>query len=1113
MALQIAITVPAQADPGEIVDILSTISNPNNNTLTIAWQTTAGDIDDDSAEDTSITVPETPTVIAVTCTITSDANETATATAYLTVGDPKANIYTPAVRIEIEGVDVTDRRIPRDGLVVGKSLDYPELLTFRSSGISFNLDNEDGDFDYNNPSNFFITQGLPAHGRGAKVLVRIGLSQSELIPVFAGEISEVITRLGDTKARIKARDLSVRSRQKVIENFGIEITRRITDFEGAALDYDALNAVFYFPIWGLPISRNSVSLTVHQGGSDISINVVEAIKTEGVLSNRNAEIDYARGLIRFEAPPDNAEATQITATWKRDYRYKRPDFLVRQLLKQTGVQSTLGITDDTDARFAIEQALVRHPTDRIFSSHGRPFFEKAGIVRWMMREADNAKRYMAQDNRLVEYDELQDKYTELAEAPTGGQSISNNFGDRLASETVNLPAGFTTSGQALAITDTRFYITTSLGTDDLYWFDRSGSQLGSFQVLRSGYQVQGLDIYNGFAYIAQNRSSGTKRIDVYNLATETIDTNKSFTVLTGSLLKGISVTAEYIYVLCSTSTADGQIKVYNHSGVEQTSLSFVFTRTQVGSTFGTSHGITTSSTHIIIVEQVTNQVMVRSFFYNGTEDTNRSFSILANVDDPKGLDSVNSRLYVLDADSRQINVYFIGGGEDRPFIPVRFDTHDFEDIYCLCTQSLAGDASQDIVVNPVAVYKYDKSADTWTVVLDADDGEPQLAHPYQGVYEDPFSSDFTPLADNRKNFQVVRRSNKTLIFYRRVESSQSSIAVYNETDDMITNIHTTAHSVGDGLPYSMDFALDIRNGGIYVYSFVVYYSATNSTLRLYRERFSVESQRYTETITRVDDSDGNAQYAVSVSDVILNDADGKWYFVLTWAAEGTGTGKAELCTIAKDGGGSRTVLKTYDDPTLSARSPAEMDGRFFYVEGGWVRREKTSTDDDVPAEEHYYPNEGGTLIEIESNNDITDHGVIWRSAKKADSPETESDVYDGWGLHNAVVSNMIVDDRDNLHVVAGYGLPYDIENNSPLSRTADSIPDETNFNWIQFGQDLATKIASCPTNGTTRLGVDSAARAVDELGNRIQSRDEESRCRSSGGCVDFGLERKRQLLL
>ena len=152
-----------------------------------------------------------------------------------------------------------------------------------------------------------------------------------------------------------------------------------------------------------------------------------------MLSNQNAEIDYTRGLIRFEASPDDAEATQITATWKRDYRYKRPDFLVRQLLKHTGVQDTVGITNDMDARFAIEQALLRHPTDPVFSSHGRPFFEKPGIVRWMMQDADNQKRYFTHDGKLLEYDEYQDEYTELAEFPAGIRGVTPpNYGTYLA---------------------------------------------------------------------------------------------------------------------------------------------------------------------------------------------------------------------------------------------------------------------------------------------------------------------------------------------------------------------------------------------------------------------------------------------------------------------------------------------------------------------------------------------------------------------------------------------------------------------------------------------------------------------------------------------------------
>ena len=232
------------------------------------------------------------------------------------------------------------------------------------------------------------------------------------MPAFAGEISEVVTSLGSTKARIKTRDLSVRSRQKVIENFGTALTRPITDYEGAAIDYTPENPAFYFPIWGLPISPNSVSLVVHRSdGTDIDTTIVEAIKTEGVLSNRNAEIDYARGLIRFEAPPDDGAETRITATWKRDFRYKRPDYLIRELLKNTGIQDTIGITDDRQARFAIEGALVRHPTDSIFSSHGRPHFEREGIVRWMKHNPDTDKWLMAIDTRLVEYDEYQDEYT------------------------------------------------------------------------------------------------------------------------------------------------------------------------------------------------------------------------------------------------------------------------------------------------------------------------------------------------------------------------------------------------------------------------------------------------------------------------------------------------------------------------------------------------------------------------------------------------------------------------------------------------------------------------------------------------------------------------------
>ena len=148
--------------------------------------------------------------------------------------------------------------------------------------------------------------------------------------------------------------------------------------------------------------------------------MVDVVGSTGVLSNRNAEVDYSRGLIRFEAAPDDGGETIIDATWKQGYIYKRPDFLIRSLLDNAGLNTLIGITDDTDARFAIEGALVRHDTDRLFSTHGRPFFEREGVVRWMQiddSDTDAIKRYFAHENRLIEYDEKLDEYTEIGSVP------------------------------------------------------------------------------------------------------------------------------------------------------------------------------------------------------------------------------------------------------------------------------------------------------------------------------------------------------------------------------------------------------------------------------------------------------------------------------------------------------------------------------------------------------------------------------------------------------------------------------------------------------------------------------------------------------------------------
>ena len=192
-------------------------------------------------------------------------------------------------------------------------------------------------------------------------------------------------------------------------------------------------------------------------------------------------------------------------------------------------------------------------------------------------------------------------------------------------------------------------------------------------------------------------------------------------------------------------------------------------------------------------------------------------------------------------------------------------------------------------------------------ILDSTKGQPQLAHAYD------FVSYIENYADNRKGFRVLERSNETLIFYRRldVDDLEASITYFNETDDTLTNIRTesyTSNADHAGVPYSMDFALDERSDGIsclFVCGQIHIFGS--DTLKIFRERVEpsgTETEIYSETFSR----SGTVEYPISVSDIILADDRSKFYFVLDYVSEDDDeAGKSELCTVAKDGTGSRTV--------------------------------------------------------------------------------------------------------------------------------------------------------------------------------------------------------------
>ena len=81
------------------------------------------------------------------------------------------------------------------------------------------------------------------------------------------------------------------------------------------------------------------------------------------------------------------------------------------------------------------------------------------------------------------------------------------------------------------------------------------------------------------------------------------------------------------------------------------------------------------------------------------------------------------------------------------FVGYQLDTHDFDTIYVLTTNTVHGDLVTDRTFNEVRVFEYVISTDTWTNILNPTTGQPQLAMPYD------LDGTNRIIADNRKNFR------------------------------------------------------------------------------------------------------------------------------------------------------------------------------------------------------------------------------------------------------------------------------------------------------------------------------------------------------------------------
>jgi len=994
--------------------------------------------------------------------------------------------------LEIEGQDITQYLVPGQPLQVKKSTDFPQFGVYRSAGLEIQLDNNRGRFDIS--GSFWSDNSLPPSGSGAKALLTVTRDGDTW--QFAGRIVSISQTLKTKITTCVIRDLSLLMRFGVNPSLGQELTRRITDYAGAAADYAEGQYWFRLPLGLYPVKAGTLSAKIIDGDTETEVTIVDEIKNSGTLSGTTAAVDTENGILKFEAAPAAAEATVIDATWKINFRYNRADRLLFELLKGSGVVGVQGLTD-AQARFGIEPAIIENDTP-VFSSHGRPYFQEEGIARWLKYNPLTNKWLLAIDNRLVEYDEYQDEYSEVSSTPadtTIDEQPPGGYGARLNNEHIAFNSTYT-----FYIHNNQIYASGSAGSSNsngVSTYNLDGVRITSNAIRHpgrapnDGITIQGrlqsqaildIKILNNDMFMLYSYTighSGTSAIAIIDLSPNPRPTRfiPARTILDnfGQVfgIHRIAVTLNRIILV----DANENVRFIDHNGTAYPNEGFALPNNPAA-----VRGIEATANFIYTLGpnlpasggQPAIDNDIRVFTYGGVEVTNRRFVVQSHRNSNTRatvVQVIGNKLYTYLSDFGGISVFSIVADLNyHNFTPYQFDFNDSRYIYVLATNTITGDVLFDTTFNRVRIYKYDRNQDAWTTLLDPDKGQPQLAMPYDFVTEN------RRLADNRKNFKVIQRNNKTLIFYRRVQVGSASIAIYNETDDVITNVYTETFS-GDnrGLPYSMDFWVDERATSLHVYAFVVNYTFSgavfsSATLKVYRRQvqpLGTQIEIFTETFTS---TSGDDLYPVSVSDVILADDRSKWYFTLDYQSEGDIAGKAELCELPKDGG-TRVVRKTYTNPLLGPRSPARIGNRYFYLEGGWVRLPKSDpADDTIPDDERHYPNEGGHLIEIESNGDITDHGIAWQGATKADSPNPDSEIYDGYGLFNTMMSNMVSVDG-NLRFAAGYGSPFLTTNNLPRQSIEAPIYYLSNFHLLQWGDTLASKIPEFKTAGKNYWGL------------------------------------------
>ena len=329
-----------------------------------------------------------------------------------------------------------------------------------------------------------------------------------------------------------------------------------------------------------------------------------------------------------------------------------------------------------------------------------------------------------------------------------------------------------------------------------------------------------------------------------------------------------------------------------------------------------------------------------------------------------------------------------------------------------------------------------------------------------------------PAADNRKSFAIY---DGYLYYvsgsytgsrgdYRGVSNG---IRRLNLSNDVAEDVHVSTSPLTTDM--SWDFVIDEENDKLYTFH-CNRPSGVASYMQIDRYDISGGAKIHETQIIRESFPHSVGWESAMVSDVAFWNST--LYFVLTFSRDVVGAGFSELSKLLLVSNPTREVLKRYGNSLFSARGlvvhkdvflDGGVDNAVFFVEGTWLSGLEGVGNFTYPTFA-----DAGHLYSINSSGALRDRGPVWRTSRRTD----------GLGQYTSFCSNLLSVEsqsgKDVLHLVAGYGLlanPAGYNSSQGTIHSTDvlypEVRDLDNFMWLQYGQELVTKLSVFPTNGST----------------------------------------------